>query len=366
MKGRTTALTPGLAVLALLSMACCAQAAVDMPWWAQYMGRTQFSAEDESQMAAKLEKDHLTPLVAGRESAEVTGARTDALALTQDGRATAEFRAAVSKVVVQKLDALLPQAVAQRNRLGVAIVVARVQNPESLPLLLKLLGDGGSGEVYSSVRYWAAKGLAGDGVRAAILNGTVPIRVVAAKLGEALQRETDVLCVSQLFKVLQALGTESVTDVLIDGAAAKAKSEAFDLSRREAVEAMKTAVEALRQAYDRPPAASKQRIVATLAQILVRTPPHGDSLDLIVAIDDVLSAMTKEKTALADAVKEQRSQSRLLDPKLIDLVWLQQLNWVELLLKTDNRQIRLAARPAALDWTPEESAKVVRKNAAAP
>ena len=223
------------------------------------------------------------------------------------------------------------------NRLAVAIVVSKMQNPESVPLLLKLLlGEGQEGELYPSVRYWAAKGLAGPKVSAAILGGTSASlrREVLEALDKALAREQDAICVGAMLSVADAMGTDQAVDLLIRTTAEKARR--LDLGGGDAIETMKQAVVALESAYRRdirPMAKAKQQIVATLAQVLAQVPPHGDGLELITLVDQILSRLTSETTTLGEAVRELRAQGKSTKPKMVDLVWVEQLNWIESLLK---------------------------------
>jgi hypothetical protein len=166
-----------------------------------------------------------------------------------------------------------------------------------------------------------------------------------------------------LFDVLGSIQTEAAVDALVVAVAAKARQ--FDLGDRDAIDAMKTAIGGLKKAFEtarRPAAQGKQPIVASLVQILVQTPPRGEGLDLIQLLDETLTGLTGEKIPLAAAIKELTDQSTLgLRPQLVDLVWLQQLNWMERLLQTSNKDLRLLSRPEVLDWTPQQSVEVIRK-----
>ena len=331
------------------------------------MVKASFSAEDEAKIVTAI-KPVLDRLVAGTDSRLVNGARSQLIALTTDRRATVEFHALAARLIVTELQSLLTKPiVVHKNRLAAAIVVSSMQNPESVPLLLKLLaGEGTQGERYPSVRYWAAKGLAGGKVSAAILrNNPVPLRKVMASLEEALEREEDAICVGAMLKVAEVLGTDQAVDLLIKATAEKAKS--LDLGDADAVDAMKQATAALEAAYlrdIRAMAEAKQPIIATLAQVLAQTPPHSDGLELINVVDRTLSRLTSETTVLGETVRKLQGQGTRIDPKTVDLVWVEQLNWTEFLLKLskpENKDLKLKQRPEYLDWSSAKSAEVARK-----
>ena len=107
----------------------------------------------------------------------------------------------------------------------------------------------------------------------------------------------------------------------------------------------------------------KQPIIAAMVQILVRTPPHsmnGGSLELLEMLDATLTKLTGEKTDLAAAIKEFRGLSQLgRTPQAIDVIFLQQLNWMETLLKTTNKDVRLLSRPEVVKWTSKNSAEQI-------
>lgn len=327
------------------------------------MQQTSFGPAEEGQIAAAIAKD-ITDLVGGGQD-EVNGARTRLIALAKTAGATEEFRAVVGKVIVTQLGQRMKAALVHKNRLALTIVVARMENAESLPVLLKLLGEGDQGEIYPSVRYWAAKALATKRMTAIVRGGAaIPTRVVLEWVGKALARERDPICAKALFAALGTIQTEAATDLLISAVAKKARD--LDLGKHDAVDAMKGAVDALKEAYAReirPPAAGKQPIIASLVQVLVQTPPHGESLELVSLLDTTLAGLTKESTGLADAVKDLGGTARLTKPQLVDVVWLEQLNWMEVLLKTANKDVRLLSRPEPLSWSPARSVEVVRKAA---
>jgi len=332
------------------------------------MVKTSFTAEDEARIVTAI-KPLLARLVAGTDNRLVNGARSQLIVLTTDRRATVEFHALAARLIATQLQNLLTKPiVVHKNRLAVAIVVSRMQNSESVPLLLKLLvGEGTQGERYPSVRYWAAKGLAGKKVSAAILrNNPVPLRKVMASLEQALGREKDAICVGAMLKVAEVLGTDQAVDLLIKATAEKAKS--LDLGETDAVDAMKQATAALEAAYQRDiraMAQAKQPIVATLAQVLAQTPPHGGGLELITVVDQTLSRLTSETTGLGETVRKLQGQKGArTDSQTVDLVWVEQLNWIEFLLKLskpENKDLRLKQRPEYLNWSPAKSAEVARK-----
>lgn len=336
------------------------------------MSETSFGPAEEARIRAGLE-ELVNDLVTGDQD-KVNAARKRLIEVATDGRATAEFRAAAAKVITTMLAEKLPQALALRHRLAVAIVVARMQNPESVPVLLKLLGEGEKGEPHAAVRYWAAKGLAGDEAGGEKMkkiireeSSGVSLRVMLEKLGEALDREREPICAAALFSVVEGIETEPATDLLIDAVAKAARK--FDLGQGDAADAMQAAAAGLRKAFvreRRPPGRGKQRIVSTLVQVLARTPPRLSSFGLLTQLDEALAEMTQEKTGLAAVIKECSDQVKLTEPKLIDIIWLQQLSWIEVLLKTENKDVRLLSRPEILEWTPENSVKVVREAAKQP
>jgi hypothetical protein len=325
--------------------------------------RTSFAAAEEGQIAEAIKGD-IDKLIAGQSDDVVAAARDSLIKRAEDAAATAEYRAAVAKVTVLEIASRLNNAVVHRNRLSVAIVVARMQNVQSLEVLLKLLGEGKDGEFYPSVRYWAAKGLAGAPLIEAIRTGAgtaMPQRTVLTWLQEAVTRETSPVVAAELFAVLAAIQTEAATDILVPAVAAKARQ--FDLSQPTAAEAMKSAVALLQKAFElerREAAAGKQPIVASLVQIMVQTPPKDAGLELAETLDATLATLTGQKTALAAAIKEFRDQASTgLRPQQVDAIWLQQLNWMETLLKTANKDVRLLSRPQVLAWKSELSAGVV-------
>ncbi|NIA21827.1 MAG: hypothetical protein GWP05_07665, partial [Anaerolineaceae bacterium] len=331
------------------------------------MGKTAFTAEDEAHIA-KVVKPLLDSLVAGTDNRQVKGARSQLIGLTTNTRATVEFRTVAARIIVVQLQKRLKAPVlVHKNRLAAAIVVSRMQNPESVPLLLKLLvGEGPQGERYASVRYWAAKGLAGKKVHEAILrNNPLPLRKVLEALDRAITRETDAICVGAMLKVAAVLKTDQAVDLLIKATAAKARS--LDLGNSDAVDTMKQAVVALEDAYRRDirkMAEAKQPIIAALAQVLAQTPPHGSGLELITVVDGVLARLTSQTTPLGEKVRELQGQGVRIQPKTVDLVWVEQLNWIESLLKPgkpENKDLRLKQRPVYLDWSPAKSAEVARK-----
>ena len=331
------------------------------------MGKADFTAEDEARIAKAI-KPLLDRLVAGTDSRLVKGARSQLIGLTTNTRATVEFRTVTAKIIVVQLQKRLNAPVlVHKNRLAVAIVVSRMQNPESVPVLLKLLvGEGSQGERYASVRYWAAKGLAGKKVSEAILrNNPLPLRKVLAALDQAITREKDAICVGAILKVDKVLGTDQAVDLLVKATAAKATS--LDLGNSDAIATMKQAVVALEEAYRRDirkMAEAKQPIIAALAQVLAQTPPHGNGLELITVVDAVLARLTSRTTPLGEKVRKLQGQGVRIQPKTVDLVWVEQLNWIESLLKPskpENKDLRLKQRPVYLDWSPAKSAEVARK-----
>jgi len=330
-----------------------------------FMGRSSFSPSDEGQITAGVET--LIADMLSTDEDKVNRARAALIDAVEDARATEEFRATAAKIIADRLGARLNNAVVHRSRLAVAIVAARLQTPESLALLLRLLGEAGRPEGYPSVRYWAAKGLSGERMKEIVRKEAagIPSRVVLKSLGEATERETEPVCAGVLLLALDAVQTEAATDMLVKVVTAKART--FDLGRQDAADAMKDVIPVLKGAYNReirPPAAGKQPIIAALAQVLARTPPHGPGLELAAVLDETLAALTNETTGLADAIKAHESQTRATDPKRIDVIWLQQLNWIEVLLKTSNKDVRLLSRPVMLDWAPAKSVEVIRKMAA--
>lgn len=355
MTGRIIGMVAGLAVVLGAASAAPGQTAELTSLEAQ----TTVSAGDETRIREALKKN-FDQVATGNED-EVSAARGQLLDVATKADATAEFRTAAAKIVVEELDKRLGSATALKNRLALAVVVARLHNNQSVPVLLKLLGD----KQYSAVRYWAAKGLGNKDLAAEIAQGRQGpnARDVLNSLRGALEKENDPSVVGVLLAAVQALRTEEATVVLAEMTAKEAVR--LDLSKREGREAMKTAVDGLVEAFPQDfsqAAGGKQKIVAALAQILVRIPPSSEGLDLVAAINDDLTRMTGEKTGLADAVKEELAQTPLRDGKLADAVWLEQMNWAEVLLKISNKDLRLKERPAILEWTPGKSAELVAKS----
>jgi hypothetical protein len=345
----------GLAVVLVATSAAHGQT-VDL---SALESQTSISPGDEARIREALQKD-LGLVATGRENDEVSGARSRLLDAATKPEATLEFRTAAARIVVEELDKRLPVALALKNRLALALVVGRMHNIQSGPVLVKLLGD----TQYSAVRYCAAKGLADEQLAKEIVQGRqgLNVRDVLVSLRGALEKEQDPLVAGEIFAAAQALGTDEATDLQVEMAAKEAL--ALDLSDQKNRWLMRMAVDNFGAAFDRdirPAAVGKQKIVAALGQILVRVPPSTESLELISLINEQLSRMTGEKTVLGDAVKEEQAQTPLHDGKLADAVWLEQVNWVEVLLKISNKDLRLKSRPASLDWTPEKSAGLVAK-----
>lgn len=323
--------------------------------------QASISPGDEARIRDALKKD-LDLVATSRDNDEVNGAKSRLLDVAAKPEATQDFRTATARIVVEELDKRLPSASVLKNRLALAIVVARMHNIQSGPVLLKLLGD----SQFSAVRYWGAKGLADEKLAKEIVQGRQGLNAhdVLVSLRGTLDKEQDPQVMGEIFATAQAIGTEEATDLQVDMAMKEAVS--LDLSDHNNRRALRAAVDNLAAAFDRdirPTAVGKQKIVAALAQILVRVPPSAESLDLISTINEQLSRMTGEKTGLADALKEEQAQSPLRDAKLADAVWLEQMNWVEVLfgLKGANKDLRLKARPASLDWTPGKSATLAAK-----
>ncbi len=355
MTGRIMVIMAGLAVVLAAASAAPGQTA-DL---SALETQTSLSPGDEGRIREALKKD-LDLVATGRENDEVSGARSRLLDVAAKAEATLEFRTAAAKVVVEELNNRLPVALALKNRMALAIVVAKMHNIQSGPVLVKLLGD----EQNPPVRYWAAKGLANEQLAKEIVQGRggMNVRDVLGSLRAALEKEQDPQIAGALFSAAPALGTEEASDMLAEMAGKEAVT--LDLSKREGREALKVAVEGLGAAFDRdirPPAVGRQKIVASLAQILVRVPPCSGSLDLLTVINEQLTRMTGEKTGLGEALKEEQAQWPLRDGKVADAVWLEEMNWVEVLLKSGNKDLRLKGRPASLEWTPGQSAGLTGK-----
>jgi hypothetical protein len=87
-------------------------------------------------------------------------------------------------------------------------------------------------------------------------------------------------------------------------------------------------------------------------------------LELIALVDQALSRLTSETTPLGEAVRKLQAQGKSTEPKMVDLVWVEQLNWIESLLKLskpENKDLRLTQRPEYLNWSPAKSTEVARK-----
>jgi hypothetical protein len=328
--------------------------------------RTSFGAAEEGQIAAGI-KGEVDKVITGPDDVAASDGRDKLIKLVEDTGATAEFRIAAAKVIVTEIKPRLNLAVSHRNRLAAALVVSRMQNPESLEVLLKLLGEGKDGEPYASVRYWAAKALAGQTLIESIRTGkgtTYAQPAVLQALSAAAKRESSPIVAAELFNVLGAIQTEAAVDVLVAVVADRARH--YDLGQPAAADAMKSAVSLLQEAYGRErreASAGKQPIIAAIVQILVRTPPHslsGAGLDLLETLDAALAKLTGEKTDLVAAIKEFRGLSQLgRTPQAIDVIFLQQLNWMETLLKTTNKDVRLLSRPEVVKWTSKDSAELL-------
>jgi len=350
-------------LVVLLAVAPCVSAQTDNI--VDLTGKKAFTSDDQGRLD-KAVAGLLDTLVTGTDNRLVDAARKQLVDMAQSGNATAEFRQLAAKTIVRQAGAKMSNPIlVYKNRLALTIVVAQVQDADAVPLLLKLMGgEGADGERYAGVRYWAAKGLAGKAVSEAIVQGRAPesIRRVLGDLEKALMREKDGICVGAMVEAVAALGTDAATDLLTRVSAEKAKT--LNLADHDIAEAMRVAVATLDLAYKndiRPIPDAKQPIVAAMAQILARTPPHGDGLLLIAAIDDTLARLTGETTGLSQAVAAGRGQSGRLDAKAIDGVWLEQLNWIEILLRLDKpgkKELRLKQRPVLLDWSPAKSAEV--------
>ena len=81
-------------------------------------------------------------------------------------------------------------------------------------------------------------------------------------------------------------------------------------------------------------------------------------------VDQTLSRLTSETTTLGEAVRKLQGQGKSTEPKTVDLVWVEQLNWIESLLKLskpENKDLRLTQRPEFIDWSPANSTEVARK-----
>jgi hypothetical protein len=119
--------------------------------------------------------------------------------------------------------------------------------------------------------------------------------------------------------------------------------------------AMRRAVTALQAAHAREIRTEpdgKKLIVAAIGQILVQAPPHGASLELIEQIGETLSAITGQRSELAAAISEVRGQGRTRDSKLVDIIWVEQLGWIQ--------QLQLDGQVEMLEWTPQKSVEAVR------
>lgn len=320
--------------------------------------RDSLGAAEERRIAKAIEPD-INVVIADMTEQGVRGARQRLVKLAGDTGATSAFQASVAKVVVQMFAERFDNPKTNRNRMAMAMLVAGMKNAESLPVLLRLLGD-----QYPGVRYWAAKGLAGKEVMDIIRAGTnIPTKTVLGRGQEAATGETSPIIVKELFKVIGGVQAEAATDALVATVVEKART--MDLGTPDAADAMTEAVKALDAAYRRslrPAAQGKQPIITCLVQILVQTPPKGPGLELALQLDRTLGELTQQRSKLAAAIKACREQSRLNpEPQKVDLVWLRQLDWMERLLGVSNKDVRLLSRPKVLDWTPEKSVEVVRE-----
>jgi hypothetical protein len=343
---RCLTLSISLLVVLALTMAASAQA-VNL---ASFVGKTTFTPEETETLRAMIEAD--VKLVATTARAEeVRVARDRLVRLPNHPGSTAEFRTLVSRLTLVEVDRHLDLATGHRNRLALAITVSRLQTPEALQALLKLLPDR-----FPSVRYWAAKGLQAEPVVQAIIRGQEGLpttRAVLTSVQGALQAESDPMTLEMLFGFLQSVSNDLATDVLVEQSRKKAVT--LDLSNADNVMAMRRAVTALQAAHAREIRTEpdgKKLIVAAIGQILVQAPPHGASLELIEQIGETLSAITGQRSELAAAISEVRGQGRTRDSKLVDIIWVEQLGWIQ--------QLQLDGQVEMLEWTPQKSVEAVR------
>ena len=55
---------------------------------------------------------------------------------------------------------------------------------------------------------------------------------------------------------------------------------------------------------------------------------------------------------MANAIRDYREQSTFRDSKLVDLIWVEQLGWVQ--------QLQMTGLVKLLDWSPQKSVEVTR------
>lgn len=341
-----------VSALPALVAAMTLTASAQMVNLAPLVGKTTFTPEDTAALQAMIENDVKT--VATSVQARDVGISRDRLVrLPQYGGATDEFKQLTSRLILTAVEQSLDVAREHRNRLALAITVARSESPEAVELLMALLNDR-----FASVRYWAARGLSADPVVQAIKRGRQDLptsRVFLGKVQATLDAETDPVVVETFFGLLQAVSTDLATDILVEQA--QKKAVAFDLSQIDALNAMQRAVVALQAAYEReirPGAEGKQKIIVALGQILIQTPPHGRCLELVEQTSAALAGLTKQKSEISNVIEEYRKQGAIRDSKLIDLIWLEQLGWIQ--------QLQLKDKVELLDWSPQKSVEVTRES----
>lgn len=339
-----------VSALPALVAAMALMASAQMVNLAPLVGKTAFTPEDTAALQAMIENDVRT-VATSVQPRDVGISRDRLIRLPQYGGATDEFKQLTSRLTLTAVAQSLDVAREHRNRLALAITVARSESPEAVELLLTLLGDR-----FASIRYWAAQGLSADPVVQAIKRGRQDLptsRVFLGKVQVAFDAETDPVVAETLFGLLQAVSTDLATDILVEQA--QKKAVAFDLSKTDALNAMQRAVVALQAAYEReirPGAEGKQKIIVALGQILIQTPPHGRSLELVEQTSAALAELTKQKSEIAKVVEEYRKQGAIRDSKLIDLIWLEQLGWIQ--------QLQLNDKVKLLDWSPQKSVEATR------
>ncbi len=346
---RCLILSLSLALVVSLSMVASGQIYNLAP----LVSKTTFTPDDTATLQEIIKKD-VEVISTSSQSNDVRAARERLVRLPRYPGATTEFQQVSSRLAMAELTQRYERTQDPRNRLAMTVTLVRLQAPESINVQLGMLKDKNPG-----VRYWAARGLSGEPVLTPVLRGAEgapTVRQVLDKVREAVEAEQDPVVLETLFGLLQSIGTPDATDVLVDQA--QKKAVAFDLGQIDQANALRRAVTALQAAYERerrPEAEGKQKIIKAIAQIIIQAPPHGDSLELVEQASDVLSKLSGKASNMAEAIKAYRDQGTLRDSKLIDLIWVEQLGWVQ--------NLELNGQVTVLNWSPQKSADANKETA---
>ena len=206
---RCLMISASLMLVAAVALTASAQALNLAP----LVGKSTFTPEETAALRGAIESD-VRAIATSSRAEEVRVSRDRLVRLPGQPGATAEFRQLTARLIVNAVEESLDTARDHRNRLALAITVARIQSPESIDILLKMLGDR-----FASVRYWAARGLTTEPVVQAISRGGEGLpttRAVLTRVQAAIEAETDPVVVETLFDLLQGVGTDLATDILVE------------------------------------------------------------------------------------------------------------------------------------------------------